>query len=80
MFEIKQGAPSWFTNKGKAGPEAKYPFREMEVGTTFVVPKDQQTCLLSSFRVLTSTKSRELGKKFHCKLTADGSFEVYRSA
>ncbi len=57
----------------------KYPFAEMEIGDTFLVPAD--SVKPGSFRTYTSQKARQLGRHFSVTRTADGQFyEVERIA
>ncbi|QJD54380.1 hypothetical protein [Aminobacter phage Erebus] len=83
-MEIKKVTGNWFEERnaslGRRGPPEKYPFRTIPVGQVLEIKPEEMGCTFESFRVMTSTKSRELKKKFHCRLREDGVVEVYRSA
>lgn len=48
----------------------KYPFKTMEVGASFLVPKD--TVVSQSFRVYALHRAKKLGKKFSVRAEPEG--------
>lgn len=51
-----------------------YPWREMEVGDSFLVPTDTKS---ASLRVIASRNGRELGRTFSVRKTPEG-FRCWR--
>lgn len=71
--------PDWVNNRS-LGRTPKYPFRTMEIGTTFDIPVGSDQPRLSSVRVYCHQRGRELGKKFLCHQYPDGLIQVFRQA
>lgn len=63
MYEVQKGVPKPKTRRLNAPPR-KYPFREMEVGDSFFVPKKTKNTLMT----IASTEGKRLGRKFATKL------------
>jgi hypothetical protein len=80
MTEVR--SPEWVQDKKKrpnAGRPEKYPWSSVEIGGTFLVPVDRQTCSFKSFQVMCGERGRKLNKKFHCRVRPDDqAFEVWR--
>lgn len=66
-FKIEKGLPIEKWNR-----ESKYPFREMEVGDSFVAPE--------SLRFKASQYGKNLGMKFSTRKLPDGTVRIWRIA
>lgn len=79
MSELE--VPDWVKMKRRGGSTGKYKFEELEVGKTFIVPVDEQTCKFRSFQVVMYQWGKKLDRKFHCRVRpSDGAFEVWRES
>lgn len=72
MFQIEKSVPVPATRVN-----AVYPFAQMAVGDSFLVPSDQAKA--ASVRACASAYSKRNGVKFVCKKTDDG-IRVWRTA
>lgn len=79
-FKKERGVRKQEWPNHKPGPPEKYPFSKLKPGQAFVVPVDEVTSTLKAMRVRASVRGKYLNAKFHVRQTADGGFEVYRSA
>ena len=66
MYEIEKGVPL------PAHGNARYPFRDMAVGDSFVSDRNISAAV--------SEAGKRLGLKFICRKQPDGSFRVWRVA
>ena len=66
-YEIEKGVPL----------KPKYPFLEMDVGDSFVVPLVDRA---RPVRTAATRASKVYGKKFACRIQTDGSLRVWRIA
>lgn len=63
-------------------PRARFPFAELEVGDSFLVPADQvnwngRTSMVAR---VANTTGRRLNRKFVCRTNPDRSVRVWREA
>lgn len=77
---MDQQTPQWAQRSNRS----KYAFATVEVGHSFYVKPEEQTCAFSSFRVMASVKGKDLGRKFHVRIVPEGeehagSFQCWRS-
>ena len=80
--DVEGDYPLWADEKIRraSAMKSKYPFATLEVGHSFLIPKNKQNCSFRSFQSLVSRRSALLGKKFWCRVHPEhGAFEVYRS-
>lgn len=76
-----KNSPEWVKKmrvERRGKPERRYPFDDLAVGSSFVIPVDEQACQFRSFQVHVSAVGRKLGKKFFARICEDGSFECWR--
>lgn len=80
-MKIEKSAPDWVRRsrvERRGRPDRRYPFDDLQVGCSFVIPPDEQACQFRSFQVHVSAVGRKMGKRFLVRLMPDGSFECWR--
>lgn len=75
MFEISTDIPHRIANEPRI---AKYPFKELGVGHSFLIPASSAREVLSG-RALSSAYAKRLGYKFATSMTPDG-LRIWRTA
>lgn len=82
-MQEQESVPDWaHVNKGGTGRPKNpyYKWDTVEKGASFLVPKAEQRCTLKSFREMTSSAAKRLGRKFYVREVPEtGDFECWRA-
>lgn len=74
MYDIEKGVPVPKTNSGKS---AKYPFRAMEVGDSFVVEREAKPLAQRSMYMFNKNNK---DRRMIARVQPDGTLRVWRTA
>lgn len=76
MYEIEKGIPI----PEKAHANCKYPWDKMEVGDSFVVPRNVKPRQHDKLRCYASGVGKKRGQTFYVKPEGENGFRIWRTA
>lgn len=76
--------PPWRQGSNGRGRPRKYEWDTVEVGKSFFVPKERQTCDFRSFQAMAYAAGQRHGRKFFVRVVPEGepnagAFQCWRS-